>query len=224
MSQTIACSSSPTTISALHLAHEITLDALRPAGEWAKATPVAFCADWQGKNADAGRQTEVRAMWTPHTLYVRFTCRYRDIIVFEDSDPSGRRDHLWDRDVAEAFLQPDTSQKHHYKEFEVSPNGQWIDLDIGPSNITREEPPRDLKSGLMRSVYLDKEKGIWEAELAIPMRALTSSFDPKTVWRANFFRVEGKQEPRFYSAWQATKTPEPNFHVPEAFGFLKFEK
>ena len=30
--------------------------------------------------------------------------------LFEDSDPNGRRDHLWDRDVAEAFLQPDPSR------------------------------------------------------------------------------------------------------------------
>ena len=223
MSQT-PCSSSPTTISAFHLNHEIALDARHPAEEWSQTSPVTFCADWQGQNADPARQTGVRVMWTPHTLFLRFVCRYREITIFNDSEPSGRRDHLWDRDVAEAFLQPDPSQKHRYKEFEVSPNGQWIDLDIGPSNITREEPPRDLKSGLTRSVYLDKEKRIWEAELAIPMQALTPSFDPKAVWRANFFRVEGKQEPRFYSAWQATKTPEPNFHVPEAFGYLKFEK
>ena len=222
MSQQTICSSTTTIISALRLAHEITLGAPHPAEEWSKATPIAFCADWQGKNSDPARQTEVRVMWTPRTLYLRFVCRYRELTVFDDSDANGRRDHLWDRDVAEAFLQPDPSQTHHYKEFEVSPNGQWIDLDIGPSNIAREEPPRDLKSSLTRSVYLDKEKKVWAVELAIPMRALTANFDPKAMWRVNFFRVEGKQEPRFYSAWQPTKTPEPNFHIPEAFGYLRF--
>ncbi|HTR23004.1 MAG TPA: carbohydrate-binding family 9-like protein [Terriglobales bacterium] len=222
MSQATPCSSPTTTITALRLAHEITLDARHPDPAWAKATPVVFCADWRGNNADPARQTEVRALWTPQTLYLHFDCHYRELFVFEDSDPNGRRDHLWDRDVAEAFLQPDPSQPHHYKEFEVSPNAQWIDLDIGPSNSEREEPPRDLKSGLVRSVYLDKERSIWEAELAIPMRALTTSFNPKTAWRANFFRVEGRREPRFYSAWQPTKTAEPNFHVPEVFGYLKF--
>jgi len=38
----------------------------------------------------------------------------------------------------------------------------------------------------------------------------------------NFYRVEGAAEPRFYSAWQPTGTPAPNFHVPEAFGELVF--
>jgi alpha-galactosidase len=58
--------------------------------------------------------------------------------------------------------------------------------------------------------------------LAIPMRALTANFDPAAEWRVNFFRVEGSREPRFYSAWRATKTPQPNFHVPSAFGRMRF--
>jgi alpha-galactosidase len=38
----------------------------------------------------------------------------------------------------------------------------------------------------------------------------------------NFYRVEGPQEPRAYLAWRPTKTPQPNFHVPSAFGKLRF--
>ena len=51
---------------------------------------------------------------------MRFACRYRELYVFEDSDSDGRRDHLWDRDVAEAFLQPDPPRERYYREFEVS--------------------------------------------------------------------------------------------------------
>ena len=204
------------TVLALRIAHEIPLDARHPAAEWAGATPVTFCADWQGRNPDPARQTEVRVLWTPATLYLRFVCRYRELFVFEDSDANGRRDHLWDRDVAEAFLQPDPSRPRYYKEFEVSPHGMWIDLDIFP------EGRSDLKSGLTRSVWLDAELRTWTAELAIPMNTLTAKFDPATVWRANFYRVEGRHEPRFYSAWQPTNTAEPNFHVPAAFGKLRF--
>jgi alpha-galactosidase len=136
--------------------------------------------------------------------------------VFADSEPDGRRDQLWDRDVAEAFLQPDPAQESYYREFEVSPNGMWIDLDIFPGGRS------DLKSGMRSSVILDEQAKTWSAEMAIPMRALTQSFDPAKVWRANFYRVEGKQEPRAYLAWQPTHTPQPNFHVPAKFGFLRF--
>jgi len=204
------------TVSAVRIAHEIRLDARHPAPEWAQAAPATFCADWQGRNPDPARQTEVRLLWTPATLYLRFACRYRERFVFEDSDANGRRDHLWDRDVAEAFLQPDPSRPRYYKEFEVSPNGMWIDLDIFPEGLS------DLKSGLTRSVWLDSEERTWAAEVAIPMKALTADFDPAAVWRANFYRAEGAHEPRFYSAWQPTGTPQPNFHVPAAFGKLRF--
>ena len=210
------CSSGTDIITAAPIAHEIALDAQNPAAEWVQAEAVTFCADWQGKNADPGRQTTVRALWTEKTLYLRFECRYRELFVFEDSDPNGRRDKLWDRDVAEAFLQPDPSRERYYREFEVAPNGMWIDLDIFPGGLS------DLKSGLTRSVWLDREAHMWAAELAIPMKALTEKFDPTAVWRANFYRVEGLREPRFYSAWRATGTPAPNFHVSAAFGKLRF--
>jgi Carbohydrate-binding family 9 len=210
------CAATSSEVVASYVAGEITLDAARPGTEWQRAQPVAFCSDWQGKNPDQQRETTVRVLWSSQTLYLRFECGYRELFLFQDSDSNGRRDHLWDRDVSEAFLQPDPTRPRYYREFEVSPNGMWIDLDIFPGGLA------DLKSGMKRSVFLDDQGHRWAAELAIPMSALTRSFDPKAVWRANFYRVEGKQEPRAYMAWRPTGTPEPNFHVPAAFGRLRF--
>jgi alpha-galactosidase len=210
------CATPSSDIVASPVAGEITLDAAHPALEWQKALPVVFCSDWQGKNPDPQRQTQVQLLWSAQTLYLRFECRYRDLYVFADSDPNGRRDHLWDRDVAEAFLQPDPTRERYYREFEVSPNGMWIDLDIFPGGSA------DLKSGVQKSVLLNADRRRWVAELAIPLRALTEAFDPKATWRANFYRVEGTSEPRSYLAWRPTATPTPNFHVPAAFGSLRF--
>src|SRR5207302_7403807 len=165
------------------VSHEIQLDAVHPAKEWAKATPMTFCSDWQGRNADPQRQTTVRVLWSAQNLYLRFECRYRELYVFDDGDPNGRRDHLWERDVAEAFVQSDPLQPHYYKEFEVAPNGFWNDLDISPA------PSRDLKSGLEHSTFLDKRQNRWLDELAIPLKSLTSDFNPRAVWRANFYRL-----------------------------------
>lgn len=208
----------PTEVIATHIDREIRLDAAHPSTDWEKADPISFSADWQDKNPDPERETTVRVLWSEQTLFLRFDCRYRELWVFDDSDPNGRRDQLWDRDVVEAFLQPDPEHPAHYREFEVSPNGLWVDLDIFPGGHA------DLKSGLQRSVFLDQNLLIWAAELAIPMVALTEHFDPRQVWRANFYRVEGIQEPRAYLAWQPTNTPQPNFHVPSEFGQLRFER
>ena len=218
MSQTKvpACATGAAEIVATYVPNEIELDASHASAEWKDARAVVFCSDWRGKNPDPGRETMVRVLWSRRMLYLRFECRYRELYLFSDADPSGRRDHLWDRDVAEAFLQPDPSRERFYKEFEVSPNGMWIDLDISPKGLA------DLKSGLERSVFLNEKEHTWAAELAIPLKALTSDFDSNAVWRANFYRIEGTKEPRTYLAWQPTRTSQPNFHVPSAFGRLRF--
>jgi alpha-galactosidase len=201
---------------AVRLAEPCGAEGFPTAASWERAAPLRFNADWQGKNADPARETEVRLMWTPEILFLRFRARNRTITVFADAEANGRRDRLWDRDVVEAFLQPDSSNLRRYKEFEVSPNGFWIDLDIAPGEKF------DLKSGLKRRVVLKEAQKIWTAELAIPMESLVAKLDPSMAWRANFYRVEGAQEPRFYSAWKPTRTEVPNFHVPEAFGELVF--
>jgi alpha-galactosidase len=193
-------------------------DGFPNASSWDLSAPVRFNADWQGKNADPERETEVRLLWTPEWFFVRFLAKFRVITVFPDAEPSGRRDQLWDRDVAEVFLQPDPLRLRRYKEFEVSPNGYWIDLDIAPGE------KRDLNSGLQRRVILNEAAKTWVAELALPMKCLAERFDPTAAWGVNFYRVEGAVEPRFYSAWQPTRTATPNFHVPEAFGELVFAR
>ena len=207
---------SNTEIVAVKINEDIQVDSRNPAAAWQQSEPISFCSDWQGENPDPGLETEVRALWSATDLYLRFTCRYRQLFVFEDCDPNGRRDHLWDRDVAEAFLQPEPSPERYYKEFEVAPNGMWIDLDITPSGLA------DLKSGMARSVHVDELNRIWVAELKLPFRSLLREFDPRKVWRANFYRIEGRTEPRQYMAWHPTFTPQPNFHVPQAFGRLRF--
>jgi alpha-galactosidase len=205
-------------IAASYIDDEIVLDARHPAEDWRIAEVISFYTDWQGKNADPGRETQVRVLWSERSLYIRFECRYRELCVFEDAESDGRRDQLWDRDVAEVFLQPDPMLPLFYREFEVSPNGMWIDLDIFPGGRA------DLKSGMQCSAFVNPAAHTWAAELGIPMPALASNFDPSMVWRANFYRVEGSKEPRAYLAWQPTLTPQPNFHVPSAFGRLRLAK
>jgi alpha-galactosidase len=204
------------TATALHFTGRVDAQGFPAYASWDNAAAIRFDLDWQGKNPDPQRETEVRLLWTPDALYLRFLARYRGITVFMDAEPNGRRDQLWERDVAEVFLQPPGSGADRYKEFEVSPNGLWIDLEIAPGG------KRDLQSGLRRRVKVDEQNKTWVAELALPMKSLTADFDPAKAWRVNFFRVEGASEPRFYAAWRPTETPAPNFHVPEAFGKLVF--
>lgn len=211
-------STSPAEVTAVCLGQPLAANGFPPEDEWLNAEPVAFCHDWQGKNQDPQRTTEVSILWSADEIYLRFRCRYRTIHVFPDAEPNGRRDELWDRDVAEVFLQPDRFGEKYYKEFEVSPNGQWLDLDITPEALSH------ITSGMRSTVKVSEADGIWTADLAIPINAITPAFDPAQPWRVNFFRCEGVDPKRFYSAWQPTETIEPNFHVPQKFGWLRFGK
>jgi hypothetical protein len=187
-------------------------EGLPPANAWDEAVPVAFCSDWRGENADPQRETEALLLWSPDHLFIRFSCRYREIYACDGKN--SRRDQLWTQDVAELFIQRSSDELRHYREFEISPNGDWLDLNIHAGQ--KSFLMCDLKSRVVR----DAEK--WIAELAIPMDSLTSEFTPDEIWRLNLFRIEGREPDRFYSAWRPTYTPKPNFHVPERFGELTF--
>lgn len=201
---------------ASRLSQTLAPDGFPASAAWDSSSPVTFDADWQGKNAARELETQVRLLWAPETLFLHYRSRFRTITVFPDAEPSGRRDHLWDRDVVEVFLQPDPTYPGHYFEFEVSPNGYWIDLNI--EHGERSDP----QSGMKCRTQVDEKSKIWTAEIAIPLRSIALHFDSSSIWRVNFFRVEGASEPRFYSSWRPTNTPQPNFHVPTAFGKLKF--
>jgi hypothetical protein len=62
-------------------------------------------------------------------------------------------------------------------------------------------------------------------QLTIAMQIPWSQFLPRPqqgdTWRVNLFRCVGVGDDR-YLAWQPTYAAEPNFHVPEAFGWLEF--
>ena len=134
------------------------------------------------------------------TLYVRFRCRYRAIDVFPDAESNGRRDELWDRDVAEVFLQPDRFGEKYYKEFEVSPNGQWLDLDITPEGL-RTHHQRDAKLGQARRI----QHAQWTAELAIPMAAITAQLRSCAILAGELLSLRRNRSERFYSALAADR-------------------
>jgi alpha-galactosidase len=207
----------PTAV-AVHFTEKPDGEGLPAKAAWEKAPAYTYDQDWKAENRDPQVATEVRLLWTPETLYLRFLCKYKNINVFPDARADGWRYELWERDVAETFLQPDATDPFVYREFEVSPNGYWIDLAVSHGKI------EELHSGLRRRVVMDEKAKTWTAELAIPMKAFTAQFDPKHAWRANFYRIEGQTEPRFYAAWSPTFTPKPSFHVPSAFGTLEFRE
>jgi hypothetical protein len=191
------------------------IEGLPAAAEWNQSESISFCADWRGENPDPLTTTEVKILWSPDHLFIRFRCNYRELYTYAGGNCL--RDELWLRDVAELFIRPEDDNLRHYKEFEISPNGDWLDLDINNGKKTF------LSCNLKSQVTVNPSTMIWTAEMGIPFSCLDASFDPRKIWRLNLFRIEGPEPNRFYSAWRPTGAPKPNFHVPDVFGELQLK-
>ena len=72
----------------------------------------------------------MRSRWTNQYLYFLFICPYQQLNLKPQPKTDVETNELWNWDVAEAFIGSDMQNIRKYKEFEVSPRGEWVDLDI----------------------------------------------------------------------------------------------
>ena len=189
---------------------------------WEKAEEISIEKYWSGENAPKGRHFKSKLLWSDTALYVRFEANQNEnLIVSEKPNLKTKTRGLWDRDVCEIFLAPNGENACKYFEFEIAPNGEWIDLGIYQKSDERITD-WDYSSGMLSAVKIEKEQVImafkieWKAFGATPKKG--------EIWLGNIFRCVGTGETRGYLAWSPTLTKEANFHVPEKFGEFEFVK
>lgn len=168
-----------------------------------------------------GLKTTVRAFWTKEDLFVLFECPYTELNLFTPPDHSKARPGLWDRDVVEMFAGGDWANIRHYREFEIAPTGDWIDLAI---DLDRRNGDQSWHSGWMTEARIDEAHKVWYASARIPLRAISGKApEAGTRWRLNFYRIDGPgpDPERHFLCWQRTCGSN---HVPEHFGTLVFKR
>ena len=78
---------------------------------------------------------------------------------------------LWNWEVAEAFIGWDFQHIARCKEFEVSPQSEWVDLDIN-----REDPKAQQgmkwNSRFAVKARIDAQAKIWHGEMRIPFQGI----------------------------------------------------
>jgi hypothetical protein len=192
---------------------------------WRRAQSATIVKDCSRQISYPNVKSEVKAFWTPTDVYFLFICRYETLNIFLPADNSQPRRKLWDRDVVEVFLGDDWNNIRHYREYEVAPTGDWIDLAI---DLDKKGGDRGWRSGWTTSARIDEKAHIWYAAMRIPLKSVTEAkVAPGTRWRMNLYRIEGQGEDpvRHFLCWQPTcvLNRDPN-HVPENFGTLIFAK
>lgn len=188
---------------------------------WRDAAPVIADRDTQGQLV-SNHRTEVRSRWTNGNLYLLFVCPYEDLYLKPDPSMREETNELWNWDVAEVFLGSDFENIRRYKEFEVSPQGEWIDLDVDLS-LPHHEVGWTWNSGFEVSARIDRNRRVWYGAMRIPFASIIREVPTDgTVFRANLFRSQGPPDHRKEIAWRPPLSS--TFHTPERFGRLELTK
>jgi hypothetical protein len=199
---------------------------LNPDSEpWRGARRQAMIKDCSREFEYKNLRTDIHSFWTDTDLYFLFSCPYEVLNVFLPAANSAARPGLWDRDVVEMFLGDDWQNIRHYREFEIAPTGDWIDLAI---DLDRKTNDRIWRSGWQMAARIDQTHKTWYAAARIPLSSITQKpVGAGTRWRMNLYRIDGLglDPSRHFMCWQPTcvQDRDPN-HVPEHFGTLIFEK
>jgi hypothetical protein len=185
--------------------------------EWNAAPRVTAAVDRSGQ-AVLGPPMEIRSRWTKQHLYLLYICPYTELNLKPNPAPTVETPQLWNWDVAEAFIGSDFEHIGRYKEFEVSPQGEWVDLAIDRDDPKGQEGMK-WNSGFTVRSRIDARAKIWYGLMRIPFQSIDAR-PPEAgrELRLGLFRIAGP-EPRQRYVWRPTGTD--SFHVPQAFGTLR---
>jgi hypothetical protein len=166
-------------------------------------------------------RTEIRSRWTSKNIYFLFVCPYDELNLRPNGTTTEETNKLWEWDVAEVFVGSDFDRIWKYKEFQVSPRGEWVDLDIDRKNPSQEG--WKWNSGFEVKGRIDEARKTWYGEMRIPIETIDTRAPAEGLeMRINFYRLQGPGPQRKGIAWQPTNAP--SYHVPEAFGRIKLVK
>ena len=189
---------------------------------WRRAEAAAISRYWSGRTVPAERCFEARLIWSRSSLYVRFVAiQSEPLIVSVAANLDSKTDGLWEGDVCEIFIAPDRTEPRRYFEFEIAPNGEWLDLAI---DTRGEERRTDWNYNSGMKSFASIGEGCVTMAIKIPWAAFGKKLVAGDIWLGNIFRCVGSGPDRGYLAYNPTETPEPNFHVPEKFVEFRFAK
>jgi hypothetical protein len=171
--------------------------------------------------------TIAKLLWDDENLYVSYYCHDKNISakVVERHGPVSLDDSV------EAFISPNVGKIRNYYGFEINVIGTMLnfiraDWYKGPFHW---EPSGVRYRTSFHGLPLKNDSAAdnhWILELAIPFKNFEKDA-PNTpprdgdTWRLNLNRAGGTTNAQ-YSTWSPVATEKPNFHVPEAFGSVRF--
>jgi hypothetical protein len=194
------------------------------------------------KNAVGGKDIEqetlVSLKFSVEFLEIKFECR--DNPRMDQNYYTENNTPLFHQEVFEIFIHEGAESSENYLELQINPNNAIFLARI--SNRYKTDHTFELElldaelPNIEHAVFKDPEHQLWKGYLKIPLQLIGNRVeDPGNVYRMNIYRIiseEDHEDPQWtcdaknatFACWSSTMTEEPQFHVPERFGYLYFNK
>jgi hypothetical protein len=141
---------------------------------------------------------------------------------------------VWEDACVEFFFSPDTSYPRRYFNLEINCGGTpLMHYNTIPGEDIRILEPGDIEKieiahSLPRKIDPEITEPVsWTVEYRIPLLMLEKYSaitppGPGITWKGNFYKcAENSSNPHFMT-WSFVDNPEPDFHLPQFFGELRF--
>ena len=194
--------------------------------QWSKA-PIALIDTYLWVNNGYKPRVEVQLLYSLKNIYVRFKAREKKITAsyLHPNDP------VYKDSCVEFFINPFPEDTAKYLNVEINPLGT-VRAEFGSRDKRDVVDPSLLKRIIVKSTVGKPVKGYygsrsWSVSYRLPLSLLEqiyqNSFEGRNA-AANFYKCGDETEYEHYGMWHPIKNSRPNFHLPEYFGIILFDK
>jgi hypothetical protein len=198
--------------------------------QWLKSKAVVI-ENYMGSEPGFRPFAQAKMMYDDENLYVIFLVkdRYVRCITRDINGP------VWEDACVEFFFSPDVSFPERYFNLEINCGGTPLmhyniipDKDINVLEV-KDIEMIEIAHSLPQIIDPEITDPItWTIEYRIPL-AMLEKYSRITYpesginWKANFYKIAENSSNSHYLTWSPVENKEPNFHLPQYFGQIRFQ-
>lgn len=214
----------------MKLEKPIQIDGIWVKPEWQKVEAIQL-EYFMGDTPKFRPEVKVKMMYDTNNLYVIFRVadHYVRCVTNETNGP------VYEDACVEFFFSPDVNSPLKYFNLEINCGGTALMF----YNLVPRKDYKILDSADIRKIeiahsipqIIDPEitdAVIWTLEYRMPFELLkkyatVSQPGPGVIWKGNCYKIGDKTSNPHYQTWSLVNQPNPDFHLPQYFGSLKFQ-
>jgi len=216
--------------SVLKLKQPIPIDGNWDKPQW-KSVETIYINNYMGDIPKFCPIAEAKMMYDENNIYVIFRVQDRYVRCISQ-DINGE---VWDDAAVEFFFAPDSNLPLVYYNLEINCGGTPLMFyNIAPKEnykVLKEDEIKQIEIAHSLPKKIDPEitdPVTWTLEYRIPVGLLQNYSnvtipEKDVIWKANFYKIATNNSNPHFITWSLINNPEPDFHLPQFFGTLRFQ-